>query len=276
MIKLPARRIDRSKPPAGRPARWPALAGMVLGLGVVLLSQLPAAWLASAVHTATEGRFQLAEAEGTLWNGSALPVLTGGPGSRDAALLPSRLSWQLRPVWFGLSLAVSQPCCMAQAVALRWEPGWNSTRISVLPQGELIGVWSAALLEGLGAPFNTLKPGGQLRLSSKALSLHSTGGAWRLSGEAELQLLQTSSRLSTVSPLGSYRITLTGLDQQPSAIALRTLDGALQLQGQGELRPRGLYFRGHARAAPGQEPALNNLLNIIGRRQGASSVISIG
>ena len=31
-----------------------------------------------------------------------------------------------------------------------------------------------------------------------------------------------------------------------------------------------------SRASPGREAALNNLLNIIGRRQGARSVITIG
>jgi general secretion pathway protein N len=36
-------------------------------------------------------------------------------------------------------------------------------------------------------------------------------------------------------------------------------------------------FRGEASAAtPADEPALDNLLNIIGRRNGARSVISIG
>jgi general secretion pathway protein N len=35
-------------------------------------------------------------------------------------------------------------------------------------------------------------------------------------------------------------------------------------------------FRGDAHAAPGAEAALANLLNIIGRRDGARSVISIG
>jgi general secretion pathway protein N len=37
-----------------------------------------------------------------------------------------------------------------------------------------------------------------------------------------------------------------------------------------------LRFRGEATAAEGDEGALDNLLNIIGRRQGARSVISIG
>ena len=35
-------------------------------------------------------------------------------------------------------------------------------------------------------------------------------------------------------------------------------------------------FRGEARAASTDEAALSNLLNIIGRREGAKSIISIG
>jgi general secretion pathway protein N len=38
----------------------------------------------------------------------------------------------------------------------------------------------------------------------------------------------------------------------------------------------GLRFRGEATAAGGEQPALANLLNIIGRRDGARSVIEIG
>jgi general secretion pathway protein N len=49
----------------------------------------------------------------------------------------------------------------------------------------------------------------------------------------------------------------------------------LQLSGQGEWAPR-LRFRGQASATPEAEAALANLLNIIGRRQGAVSLISIG
>jgi general secretion pathway protein N len=43
----------------------------------------------------------------------------------------------------------------------------------------------------------------------------------------------------------------------------------------GRLLPK-FRFSGQASAAAGAEAALNNLLNIIGRRQGARSVISIG
>ena len=57
---------------------------------------------------------------------------------------------------------------------------------------------------------------------------------------------------------------------------LTTTSGALQLSGNGQFAAGRLRFRGQASAAPGSEAALNNLLNIIGRRQGAQSVISIG
>ena len=52
--------------------------------------------------------------------------------------------------------------------------------------------------------------------------------------------------------------------------------GALLLSGRGHLGARGLQLRGEARAAAGQEAALNNLLNILGRREGALTRLSIG
>lgn len=273
----------RRDPTPRRARRW-ALGGAVAGALLALLAFAPAAWLASAVAQASGQRLLLAEAEGTLWRGSAVLVLTGGEGSRDASLLPSRLDWALSPHWNGLRLQLAQDCCIAPGLALELRPSWSGLSLAVLPaSGDLVGQWPAAWLEGLGAPLNTLRPGGQLRLAARGLSMHRAGTAWQVQGEAELDLLQASSRLSTLDPLGSYRITLSGPTAVPAgsspgpvAVVMRTLDGALQLSGQGELAARGLRFRGEARAAPGQEASLNNLLNIIGRRNGAASVLSIG
>ena len=57
---------------------------------------------------------------------------------------------------------------------------------------------------------------------------------------------------------------------------MSTIDGPLQLRGSGEWGAGGVRFRGEASAEPLNETALSNLLNIIGRRDGARSVISIG
>jgi general secretion pathway protein N len=61
-----------------------------------------------------------------------------------------------------------------------------------------------------------------------------------------------------------------------STLRLETLDGSLQLTGSGQWVGSRLRFRGEAAAAPEREAALANLLNIIGRRSGPRSIISIG
>jgi general secretion pathway protein N len=119
--------------------------------------------------------------------------------------------------------------------------------------------------------------GGTLRLSSPGAGLEAAAGRLRFTGQASLELIDVSSSLSTLDRLGSYRVQVDDApDGAGPAIALSTLDGALLLDGKGQWTGTQLRFRGEARAAPGFEGALDNLLNIFGRRQGALSLISIG
>lgn len=262
--------------------RW-ALAGITLGALVGALRWAPAAWLASWIDAASGGRLLLAEAAGTIWDGSAVLVLAGGPGSRDASALPGRLSWSLRPAANGLVLRARQPCCLAGELALQVHPGWSGLAVRYAPAaqggaGTSIGHWPAAWLAGLGTPWNTLRPGGILRASSSGLSLRWHDGRARVEGALVLDIDDLSTRVSPLPVLGSYRLLLTGSASgaEVARIALGTREGALQLRGSGQWSALGLRFRGEARAAAGDEAALANLLNLIGQRQGALSVITIG
>lgn len=262
----------------GAAGRW-AAAGAVIGATVGLVACAPAAWLASAVASATDDRLLLTDARGTLWDGSALPVLTGGPGSRDASALPDRLEWRLALRGLGVELRARQACCLRGEVRALISPGFGRMTVQVLPgQSTTLGQWPTGWLSGLGTPWNTLQLGGTLRLTSPGLTVESVQGRMRFSGEAALDVAHASSRVATLDTLGSYRLTLSGDAASGDAASLRlvTIDGALRLSGQGEWAGKGLRFRGEAQAAEGSETALNNLLNIIGRRQGARSVISIG
>ncbi|MBC7728821.1 MAG: type II secretion system protein N, partial [Microbacteriaceae bacterium] len=141
--------------------------------------------------------------------------------------------------------------------------------------------WPAAWLAGLGTPWNTLQLGGALRLGARDFRLESVQGRWRqtdTSRQMELGLMQLTSRLSSVEPLGSYRFSISAdpASAGVSLLKLNTIDGALLLNGQGSWTAGKARFVGDAAAAPGFDAALNNLLNIIGRRQGDRSVISIG
>ena len=257
--------------------RW-ALAGSVFGVLVALIVFAPAAWLASAVASATGQRVLLADARGSIWSGSAVAVLTGGPGSRDASSLPGRIEWTLGVRGLGLALNARHACCLNGTVSLQVRPGLGRVGVTLVPPPGWVGQWPSAFLGGLGTPWNTLQLGGVVRLVSPALKLESAQGRWVVEGRADMELVSVSSRLTTLETLGSYKLTLTGDAATPgtSQLSLSTQDGALQLSGQGTWGPGGVRFRGEASAAATDEAALSNLLNIIGRRDGAKSVITIG
>ena len=257
-----------------------AWAGALTGGLLTLALFAPAAWLAAAVNDATGQRLLLSDARGTVWNGSAVLVLTGGPDSRDASALPGRLQWTLGLDGLALSLRARQACCMLEEVALRLVPAPGRLRVewpASAGPSRLLGQWPASWLVGLGTPWNTLHPTGTLALSSEGFAVESVQGRWAFQGRAELELRAMASSLTTLDTLGSYRLSLQGQPGGEAALVrLSTDSGALQLGGQGQWLGAGLRFQGQASAAPGSEAVLSNLLNIIGRRQGALTIISIG
>lgn len=280
MAKLP-RILQRSASPpraprpsrtgAAGPWRW-AVLGASVGAVVALLVFAPARWVAGALEQSTGGQLVLAEPRGTVWEGSAQLVLSGGAGSRDAAALPGRLEWRLLPRSYGLAARLHAPCCMADAWRIELRPRWGGAQVRVADGGSH---WPASLLGGLGTPWNTVKPEGRLELSTQSFSLDWNAGRLTLAGQLRLDANEMSSRLSTLRPMGSYRITLQG---GPSAtLRVETLEGSsLQLTGSGQWVGSRLRFEGIASAAPDRVDALGNLLNIIGRRDGPRSIIRVG
>ena len=289
-----------------------AIVGAAIGLVVGVVATLPASLLVNAVANATSDTFLLAEAEGTIWSGSAITVLTGGPNTHDASVLPTRLEWRLRPRWNGVSLHLTQDCCLAHGmdVSVRrtldaWQinvispderdkpaapperitPGAGSADSAALAAATPLGQWPMGWLEGRGFPWNTIHPGGVLTLSTHNLSFALKGGHWSTLGSAQVEIRQASSRLTTLDSLGTYRVLIQpdpstqvkpGDGASRALVWISTLDGALLIDGRGLIGATGVRIRAEAHAATGSEAALNSLLNLIGRRNGASSAISIG
>lgn len=259
-----------SGPPALRLAAW-AWAGTLVGALLALVLFAPARWLADAVTRGTRQQFLLAEPRGTIWQGSARLALTGGVGSQSIAALPGRVQWTLRPSLTGLRLNLLAECCTVEALQLRALPLLGGLRLEL---ADARSQWPAAILAGLGTPWNTLEPTGQLSLQSQGLSAEWNAGRLLVAGSAVLEARNMGSRLSTLRPMGSYRLTLQG---GPSvSLTLETIEGSLRLAGSGQWIGSRLHFTGEASAAPEREAALTNLLNIIGRRNGPRSIITIG
>ncbi len=272
--------------PATTSTRW-AWAGAGIGLVLAFITQAPAYWLTHAIEQASGERVLLPDAQGTLWNGSAQWVLNEGPLNIAATAnmtrpanttsLPTRVTWQLGPrldwanLRLSLSATVASACCTPQPVHVDVSPMWRGLRVQV---SDHTSNWPASWLVGLGAPWNTVQPEGQMQLHTTQLQWVQQAGQEQLQGQAELQMQQFATRLSTLRPLGTYRLRIQGGDT--IALTLDTLEGSLLLQGTGQLLNGRVRFNGEASAAPDAQAALSNLLNILGQRQGAKSILKMG
>lgn len=250
-----------------------ALVALLAALATVLASA-PAQWVASAVERASGGRVELAAARGSLWSGSATLVLASGDGpARSRASLPEPLAWRVRPASLlagVLDLEVTHPSALAQPLVLRAGPGAPLSLAATevrLP---------AALLAGLGAPWTTVRPGGVLTVAWDRLQI----GGQRLEGDLRAEWQQASSALTTVAPIGHYRLLTQG-GFPNTQLSLLTLAGPLELQGDGTIDAEGrLRFTGRARAQPQAGDAvraqLAGLIALLGRRDGDAAILSFG
>lgn len=259
-----------------------------MGLSLALITQAPAHWLAQHIARASGERVLLQDPQGTVWNGSAQWVLNEGPlnvgASAHAAVtpsnitsLPTRVTWQLGPRvdWaharLTLSATVASACCTPQPVRIDISPLWRGVQVQV---SDHTSHWPANWLVGLGAPWNTVQPEGRLQLHTTQLQWSQHAGQEKIQGQAELQIQQLATRLSTLRPLGSYRVQVQGGDT--TTLTLDTLEGSLLLTGTGQLLNGHVQFNGEATAEPDAQAALSNLLNILGQRQGAKSILKMG
>jgi general secretion pathway protein N len=255
--------------------RWTGLAAVALAaILLTILMMAPAQWLATATRAASGGRLDLAEASGTLWNGQAtLVVASGSDLGASRASLPEPLSWHLSP-WQLLigtvDLTLSHPSALTPPLSIRVSPG-GEVRVSATTLRV-----PASLLTGLGAPFNTIRPGGTIAIAWDGLQL--AGGKMQGVISAEWQF--ASSNLSPVSPFGHYLMQTNGVFPG-TELTLQTVSGPLELTGSGTIPEGGrLHFEGRAQALPGTDPGvkaqLAGLLSLLGRRDGEAAILRFG
>jgi general secretion pathway protein N len=255
------------------PWAWAGV-GALAGLLLATLLFAPARWLAAALSQLSAEQLQLQQAQGTVWDGSARLVLSAGSGASDAATLPGPLQWRIRPRWDGLQLTLAAPCCLDTPWHWRLRVDGQGLQLQADDLGATASHWPAALLSGLGTPWNTVQLQGTLAVYTQGLEITVQRDRWALQGAVAVDGLGLSTALSTLQPLGSYRLALQG-GTSPQ-ITLSTLNGKLLLSGQGQLLQGRWRFVGEARSDEAAQGALGNLLNIIGRREGARSIITLG
>jgi len=242
--------------------RYGAGVALAAAFAVVLTTAVraPAAWVGDWLQA--QGRLRFVDPRGTVWSGSAMLGLSDG---RQVMLIPGRVSWKIGLAAMAsgrVSAEVSHPALAAPlAVSL-------ASKSIALKAGQ--AELPAALLAALGVPFNTVRPGGTLGLRWTDVELH--GGA--LAGNLQIDWSEAQSALSTVAPLGSYRLQVTGAGAT-ARLQLDTLRGPLRLQGSGAVVGGRVSFKGVASADADMLPALIGLISVLGPRSGDQALLII-
>lgn len=226
---------------------------------LALVATAPATLIDSRLRAASDGRARLAEARGTLWSG------TGQVEVRDAsgrAVLARHIAWRALPSY--LLLGRLRYEVALNRAAKHFPVTISPARIEVADAD--INLPAAAL--GLAIPkIAPLELAGDVMLQVGRLA--AARGA--VQGNATLQWRAAGSALAPVSPLGDYELRLDG-EGSAVRVSLRTLQGPLQLDGQGSWPAGGrLEFRGTARIPAQHYQQLAPLLRLIAVERGDGS-----
>jgi len=231
---------------------------LLLSAMATIVVRAPAAWVGDWLEA--RSKLRLVDARGTLWQGSALLGFSDG---RETTLVPGRVEWRIQSLNTArIEAQISHPWLNRP---LELSLGARGVRFAKggarLPAG---------VLASAGAPFNTLRPGGVLELAWSDSEIRGTA----VQGELQVDWRDARSALSTVAPLGSYRLRIAGAGAPPT-MELLTLSGPLQMQGKGTMEGSRIRFKGVAAAEPEMRPALNGLLGVLGMRSGDKVLLAI-
>lgn len=221
---------------------------------LTLLITVPASLLGKCLQYASQGHLLLANASGTVWDGSATPALRTQDGRLVA--LPF-LRWEI---------AVPSLFTGKIQARLQWAdqpPASATDAVISFKQIELHHVLlqlPAQLLEEASPMLKPAQFRGQLQIQGDRLVFSNRG----MDGSAIIDWRQASSALSAIAPLGDYRLALNGAGDRIHTW-LTTTSGILLLEGEGNwLTGRGLEFHGKAQASAGNYDNLTELLHQLG------------
>lgn len=233
------------------------LAGLGLGIYALgLIALAPASLIDYALQQATKDRLRLADARGTLWSG------TGQLEARDwleRTALARNIAWRVQPIYF-LRGQLRGEVVLDQA-AKPFPVTLSLAQIEVADVALNLPAAALGLAEPKLAPLGLT---GDVLLQLTRLTL----GRKSVDGNATVQWRDAGSAYTRISPLGDYELRFDAEGTTVRA-SLRTLQGPLQLDGQGSwTHGSSAAFRGTARIAPEHQQQLAPLMRMIAVERG--------
>jgi len=231
--------------------------GLVFYL-LFLIIEVPASWFAWGLNRYTQGTVRLDPIAGSLWSGNGRLVIY------YPQTVPHDLGsaeWRINPLWL-----------FAGRVQLSLQSNHQDRQIKTtlgLARNSFMlkdteAEFPAAFVAQLYTPLSLISPRGKVRISTAELMV----APEKLEGNAALEWLNAGSGLSSVQPLGDYRLEIAGAEKN-AKLKLTTLRGDLEFTGQGQWQPQTGQVQINGSAMPrARAGELESLLRMIGDDQG--------
>lgn len=232
--------------------RYSAL-GIVLYL-VFLIVTAPAVWMAWVAVRFSRGVVSLNQPEGTLWHGRGDLVI------HDASSPPKRLGrirWTVNPLWFIAGRIQMHTTVNGPGTDVDGDLRLGYRQITL---AGLSASFPAQLITVFYSPATLFNPSGRVHVSAKQFTLDRSSAR----GNTIIQWESAATSLSSVRPLGNYRLSLDGRGKT-ATLQLETLNGDLALSGQGQWQVTSGQFQFNGVAKPlAHATELGPLLQLFG------------
>jgi general secretion pathway protein N len=227
--------------------------GLVFYL-LFLIIEMPAAWLAWGLNQYSRGAVRLDPLGGSLWSGKGRIVIyypQTTPHDLGAA------EWNINPLWL-----------FTGRIQMHWLVKTLETNIDTTVQfgsGQVHWIdtdatFPAQSVSQIYSPASLLSPKGQVRLHTTRLSIGQKG----IEGSGEIVWQNAGSSLSSVQPLGDYRLEIIG-GGNAANLKLTTVSGPLALDGQGKWQLQDGQLQINGTAVPRERATeLEPLLSLLG------------
>lgn len=231
--------------------------GFVLYL-LFLIIEMPASWFAWGLNRYTRGTVRLEPVGGSLWSGNGRIVIYYPQTTpHDLGIA----EWNINPLWL-----------FAGRIRMHWRAATQDTSVDTtvkLSPGQILladtdASFPAQSVSTLYPPAALISPAGQVRLHVPRFSI----GRHGIEGGAEILWQNAGSSLSSVQPLGDYRLEITGAGNFAN-LKLTTTGGPLELNGQGKWEFQSGQLQVNGTAVPRERAGeLDPLLKLLGPDQG--------
>lgn len=239
-------------------SRW-----RLIGLGFAfyalgLIANAPATLIDARLEQASAGALRLVEASGTLWSGTGQIEIIDA--NRRGGIAKS-IAWNIRPAYLLRGKLLYE-------ITLDRAP--RHFPVAITPSQieiEDADIDLPAAAFGLGVPkLAPLGLSGDMLLHIARLAF----GQGSIQGNATLQWRGAGSAFTRISPLGDYELRLEG-NSAAVRVLLRTLQGPLQLDGEGSWGGGKPAFTAIAHVPPQYQQQLAPLLRMIAVERGDGS-----